>query len=453
MKKTMLFILTLIMCAVAAMYAAKAPAYAANTCALVGKTEVRAGDTLNLTFSMNGTGIVGFTAKLEYDSSVLTFTGINQLISNPWMTEKSGDNIIVYDNSLNKPINTNTAVFKVVFNVKKTVTAGTDVNVRLTNIKATDGSGDVLYADAEYKTTALKPKSQNADAGSIVISNGTMTPEFSKSVTDYAVTVPYSETSLEITVLPFDSSSAYAIEGNTNFIVGENTVTVKITAENGNTKEYRITVTREQDPDYKPSSDASLSAIMLSTGSLSPRFTAECTNYIVFVPYETVNITISGNCVNKKASSTQGTYTLNEKNNVCEIICTAEDGQTQKIYTVNVYRMPKFTGEIPIIGDDTEPIPTPTPTPTDTPIGPDVTPAPTAPVVTPTPGVSDKTPDIRPTPTPYTPDNTPQQTPQHQSTKESVNLGRILLICIAVIILCIALIVLYMVFLKNKIRK
>lgn len=452
MKKTMLFILTLIMCAVAAMYAAKAPAYAANTCALVGKTEVRAGDELNLTFSMSGTGIVGFTAKLEYDPSILTYVDINGIVSNATV-EKEKDRFTIMTQCDGSPIYTYTAIFTLKFKIDDNVFEGTDVNVRLTNIKATDVNGDVLYADAEYKTTALKPKSQNADAGSIVISNGTMTPEFSKSVTDYAVTVPYSETSLEITVLPFDSSSAYAIEGNTNFIVGENTVTVKITAENGNTKEYRVTVTREQDPDYKPSSDASLSAIMLSTGSLSPRFTAECTNYIVFVPYETVNITISGNCVNKKASSTQGTYTLNEKNNVCEIICTAEDGQTQKIYTVNVYRMPKFTGEIPIIGDDTEPIPTPTPTPTDTPIGPDVTPAPTAPVVTPTPGVSDKTPDIRPTPTPYTPDNTPQQTPQHQSTKESVNLGRILLICIAVIILCIALIVLYMVFLKNKIRK
>ena len=236
MKKTAAFILTLLICAVTTVYAAKTTALAANTCALVGNAEIRAGDTLNLTFSMNGTGISGFTARLEYDSSLLTLTNINQLISSQWMVERNGDNIIVYDNSLSKPINTNTAVFTLVFKVNSSAATGAALEVKVADIVASNGSVDIQYNDAVYSSKIAKPKSTNADIGSLTVSNGELSPAFSSAVTEYTAIVEYSETSLSMTIALADLGANYVVTGNSNFIVGENTVKIKVTAESGAVK-------------------------------------------------------------------------------------------------------------------------------------------------------------------------------------------------------------------------
>lgn len=61
-----------------------------------------------------------------------------------------------------------------------------------------------------------------------------------------------------------------SVSGN-ELAVGVNTVTIKVTAANGATKSYTIDATRQQDPNYKPSTDASLAALTLEGATLSRR--------------------------------------------------------------------------------------------------------------------------------------------------------------------------------------
>ena len=139
-----------------------------------------------------------------------------------------------------------------------------------------------------------------------------------------------------------------SVSGNT-LVVGSNTVTVTCTAATGAKKNYTITVTREQDPNYKPSTDALLKELTLDVGYLSPTFSGAVTEYVAYVPYETRSATLSGVAKDEKALKvTEATMQLSQEgDNVMTVTCTAEDGTTSKTYTVHVYRMPKYEGIIP----------------------------------------------------------------------------------------------------------
>lgn len=103
-----------------------------------------------------------------------------------------------------------------------------------------------------------KDKSSNASLGSLVISAGTLSPEFSAATKDYTATVDYSCSSLAVTANPADSkASVTSVTGNDSLEVGENTVSIVVTAEDGSTSTYNIVVTRraEDDPENADKQD------------------------------------------------------------------------------------------------------------------------------------------------------------------------------------------------------
>ena len=101
-------------------------------------------------------------------------------------------------------------------------------------------------------------KSSNSSLGSLVISAGSLSPEFSAATKDYTATVDYSCSSLAVTANPADSkASVTSVTGNDSLEVGENTVSVVVTAEDGSTSTYNIVVTRrsEDDPENADKQD------------------------------------------------------------------------------------------------------------------------------------------------------------------------------------------------------
>ena len=116
------------------------------------------------------------------------------------------------------------------------------------------GNGDNAGEDNTNKGNENKEekKSSNASLSSLVISAGTLSPEFSSDTKDYTATVDYSCSSLAVTANPSDSkASVTSVTGNDSLEVGDNTVSVVVTAEDGSTGTYNIVVTRraEDDPD------------------------------------------------------------------------------------------------------------------------------------------------------------------------------------------------------------
>lgn len=141
---------------------------------------------------------------------------------------------------------------------KVTVTSASsnnDSNSNKDNSGSNIGNDSNANKDNENKE---EKKSSNASLGSLVISAGTLSPEFSAATKDYTATVDYSCSSLAVTANPADSkASVTSVTGNDSLEVGENTVSVVVTAEDGSTSTYNIVVTRraEDDPENADKQD------------------------------------------------------------------------------------------------------------------------------------------------------------------------------------------------------
>ncbi len=70
---------------------------------------------------------------------------------------------------------------------------------------------------------------------------------FNKEINEYKITVKSDVTSLDIKAIPEDSRARVEITGNEKFKKGNNTVTITVTAEDGSTREYKITANKESE--------------------------------------------------------------------------------------------------------------------------------------------------------------------------------------------------------------
>ena len=95
---------------------------------------------------------------------------------------------------------------------------------------------------------AEEPKSTDSTLSALTIKEGAISPEFKKDVKEYALTIPYETTEVNVTATANDSKAKVNIEGNKDLKEGENIVKVLVTAEDGTSTTYTIKVTRKRVP-------------------------------------------------------------------------------------------------------------------------------------------------------------------------------------------------------------
>lgn len=93
-------------------------------------------------------------------------------------------------------------------------------------------------------TSTTVKKSDNSNLSSIQIAEGVISPEFSKTVKEYTVNVPYEATKLSIAATPEHSKGTVTISGNDELKVGENLIEIIVTAEDSSTDKYTIKAIR-----------------------------------------------------------------------------------------------------------------------------------------------------------------------------------------------------------------
>ena len=193
--------------------------------------------TVGQTFTVNVrvTGAVAIaTVKVNYDSSYL------QYISGDLGYGHPSGNVIVMDKE-------NTGTGNVSFSMTfKALKAGkTTINNYENSI--VDSNGDFLDVTPGWSTVTINAPytaSGNNNLSALSISPGTLSPGFSAGTTSYSASVSNSTTSVAVSARAADSKAKVAVWGNTGLSVGNNTVTVQVTAENGSKKTYTINVNR-----------------------------------------------------------------------------------------------------------------------------------------------------------------------------------------------------------------
>ncbi|QYR21492.1 cadherin-like beta sandwich domain-containing protein [Paenibacillus sp. sptzw28] len=222
-------------------------------------------------------------------------------------------------------------------------------------ITATTDDGH--YTDSSTVTVS----EQDVNLSNLTLSQGAMTPAFDPATTDYSATVAHSVTSMQLTPTTSDPNATVMVNGQSvasgsasspvSLNVGANTIKVVVTSAAGTMrKTYSVIVYRQA------STNANLSNLALSQGTLSPAFSSGVTGYSATVANSITSvdvtptaadpgatITVNGKVV---ASGTPSTVPLNVGDNIVKVIVTAEDGTTQKLYTVTVTRPPSSNAEL-----------------------------------------------------------------------------------------------------------
>lgn len=359
MKNRISFITILVLCV--SMMLALSVSAAGASASLTGPDVVRAGDTITLSFKLDGSGIYGASGTLSYDTDQLTLSSTSQKIASPWMVEFNGNNFVAYDNNITNPINSTKTLFTVTFKVKN-LAAGEKINVSYTDVTVSDGSADTKLSTVKYSETVAAPMSTNNNLASLTVSNATISPAFSASTTKYTASVGFEVSELKVSAKAADAGAKVSVNNPKLTPNATTDVTITVTSESGAKKTYTISVKRAQDPNYTPSENNDLSGITVEGFLLSPVFKADKTQYVVWAPYETESVRVSGTAADKNASvKVEGGDTLTAgEDNVVKIICTAENGE-KKEYVVIVKRAAELGADTdvplepdPPIIDDTQ---------------------------------------------------------------------------------------------------
>ena len=106
---------------------------------------------------------------------------------------------------------------------------------------------------------------------------------------------------------------------------------------------------------HLPSSDASLSALTVDVGTLTPDFSPDTEAYTVSVPSGTTSVTVSATATHPNASvSGDGAVDVSSGSGTATIVVTAEDGVTTRTYTVDITVESVVTADITFIVDDSQ---------------------------------------------------------------------------------------------------
>ncbi len=143
----------------------------------------------------------------------------------------------------------------------------------------------------------------------------------------------FSNASKDVTTGSYTLNFTAAAAGNSNITVNVS-IADKNLSKSTSSASAAVTVINP-----KPSSNANLASIKLSSGSLSPAFNANTTNYTATVKYGVDAITITGSVADGKSTYVGGgTFGLQVGDNQRVLTVTAQDG-TKKSYTINIKRM------------------------------------------------------------------------------------------------------------------
>ena len=341
MKRYINLILILILC----FSLLSVTAFAAGESAtLTGPAQVRAGDTITVALNVTGNGIYGASGILSYNSSQLTFVKAEPVVGSTWAVEFNGNHFVAYDNNLSTPIRGTAAMLALTFKVVN-VAPGTVITVSCDDLAVSDGNADAKLGSVSYQTTVLAPKSTDNNLQSLTVSNATLSPAFSAGTTSYTAEVPFSVSQLDIQAVANSGKASVRIDNPVLTPGATTNVKVTVTAENGSVKTYTIAVKRAQDPNYVASGNNLLSGINVSGFQLSPAFQADKTDYVIWLPYETESVSVTGTAADSKASVRVegGTGLVAGQDNVIKVICIAENG-TEKVYTIIAKRAAAHDG-------------------------------------------------------------------------------------------------------------
>lgn len=220
-----------------------------------------------------------------------------------------------------------------------------------------DVSLTVTSSDGRAKiyTITLRAISLGIDNSlkSLTVSPGTLSPTFSAGTQNYSVNVASTVTEVTVSATKSDPNAVLSgdvpNEGRATIQLDgpgtTKTVLIMVTAPNGSSRTYTVTVKRAL-----PSSDDAVTDLRVTPGSLEPEFASETLSYRVTVENDVDSVTVSatksdpnavlsafGSVIAPAGTSTgQISIPLNGRRTEVELTITAQDGVTTRSYAITI---------------------------------------------------------------------------------------------------------------------
>ncbi len=282
------------------------------------KSTANIGDTINVTVS--GNGVKG--------KATLSVSG----------------NATLSQNSVN--INGSTTVTAKITgsgNVKITATAS-EMTETSTSQKYTGATAGTIKVSGSTTDNDSKTTSSNANLKNLGIKPNDFSG-FDQNKTTYSTTVPENIESVEVYATPVNSNANVTGTGNKSLQIGENEVSVVVTAEDGTSKTYKINITREGSTENTTETSTDevkkgLSNIRVNDLELTPKFATDTYEY-------TVQYTGEDKALDIQAIATDPNYNveiignqdLKEGDNIITLLVEDAKGDNIATYQITVKKV------------------------------------------------------------------------------------------------------------------
>lgn len=297
------------------------------------------------TFKLGGDVSDGSTNKTTNVSGSVTVTAINSSTdTNDKNNDKKDDNKDTTTEPTFKSANDKVYATGDI-NIRKSYSADSDKigtlkageSVTRTGISDNGWSkvsynGGTGYIKTSLLTTEEPSKASDKALKTLEVTPEGLDPEFDPETTSYTLNVGADVEKLEIKAAPNDEKATVEITGNESLVAGDNAVKITVTAQDGTTRIYTINVKKGE------ATTLGLSSLKINGYTLSPKFSSNVYEYKINVldPNITkLDVSATANVENAKVEVTGNTNLVKGENTIT-ITVTSEDGKEKVIYQILV---------------------------------------------------------------------------------------------------------------------
>ncbi len=191
-------------------------------------------------------------------------------------------------------------------------------------------NGGTGYIKTSLLTTEEPSKASDKALKTLEVTPEGLDPEFDPETTSYTLNVGADVEKLEIKAAPNDEKATVEITGNESLVAGDNAVKITVTAQDGTTRIYTINVKKGE------ATTLGLSSLKINGYTLSPKFSSNVYEYKINVldPNITkLDVLATANVENAKVEVTGNTNLVKGENTIT-ITVTSEDGKEKVIYQI-----------------------------------------------------------------------------------------------------------------------
>ena len=264
---------------------------------LSGSDSININENITLSFNVNSVEgssdgkLYSFGGYVNFDPTYLqyvSFTGSNGWTGLTGGLSSNRIKISSLDFSMSNGISSGT-IGTITFKAIK----GGNTTITMDTIEATDKEKNLDCSVTPKTITIIDPNapalSDDSSLRSLTVNGYSLTPEFNSAILAYSMNVDNDVTSLNIEAIPNDENATASIEGGTNLVVGENTVTITVTAEDESVTVYTIIVNRQD----ALSSNTDISLTINTNHTIDPSFSNSVDTYAVSVPSDTESLDLT----------------------------------------------------------------------------------------------------------------------------------------------------------------